>query len=682
MSAEEEVNAIAEGSSEPGSGKNSARNKQKKRKKKFLANVKGFGKRGQYGHGAHLEGDEWSYFINILDVIKKGFDSLDDKGTQSPNSTLKPRLILFDFVVNMANNVLEQTVDKEVRTSSNQVACTIVETLLPFTSAENFERFQTKFAEGFRPICSDKFASHILQKLVSLSMLRAVGSAGNTDAESSEPQAKKRKTVSLVPSEREYNSSTEFSEEHKAKCAEFVVKVSKFLLNNLEDFVWDTYGNHVMRTCFDSLTGIYQVKKSFITNEAAEKASPNDKRYDVPEEWIEVLREYANRLQAWPQFPDFPYNELSSGLMQSLCVALYTRDKSILKSLGKRLLKDAFAPKATESADGESKDEVKHEVKDEEMETKEAAEDEENGEEVDKDLPSVFTSESSARCLEALIEVAGQKLFTQIYLQLFFGRLPKLALLRLSNFSVQKLLDHVSVKEDFEAIFDELEASIEDLLQVGHTGVVSGIGQACLRLSAKQGPFMKAIQTALDCLQPKEKADKFALLTLKLKPYSVAIADKSNFVHIHGAVILQTMLKFNKPIKLVQSILDMKNSELVEIFCSPKGSHVVDAFMESQFVGEKSREKLIRHMSGCYLDLAISKNGSWAVEKFFNATVGSLKSNIVKELAEKQNQLNSTPSGRFLNTKFCVDKYRLSAEQWKAAMNKGSKAEKLFKEIL
>lgn len=77
---EVEENTFAAGSSEPGTGKNSVRNKLKKRKKKFLANVKGFGKRGHFGHGAHLEGDEWSYFINILDVIKKGFDSLEDKG--------------------------------------------------------------------------------------------------------------------------------------------------------------------------------------------------------------------------------------------------------------------------------------------------------------------------------------------------------------------------------------------------------------------------------------------------------------------------------------------------------------------------------------------------------------------------------------------------------------------------
>lgn len=60
-------------------GKNSYRNKLKKRKKKFIANVKGFGKRGNFGRGTHLEGDEFTYFVNIMDVIKKGFESMDDK---------------------------------------------------------------------------------------------------------------------------------------------------------------------------------------------------------------------------------------------------------------------------------------------------------------------------------------------------------------------------------------------------------------------------------------------------------------------------------------------------------------------------------------------------------------------------------------------------------------------------
>lgn len=150
--------------------------------------------------------------------------------------------ILFIFKVTMAENVLEQTMGKEVHTSSNQVACTIIEVLLPFANAENFERYQNAFASNFRPICSDKFSSHILEKLVAISMLRAVGPDNIAPTESSSaPQAKKRKTNEL-PTEREYNLNTEFSDEHRQNCREFVVKTSKFLMNNLEDFVWDTYG--------------------------------------------------------------------------------------------------------------------------------------------------------------------------------------------------------------------------------------------------------------------------------------------------------------------------------------------------------------------------------------------------------------------------------------------------------
>lgn len=80
MSVADDVTNVGEGASESSApGKNSYRNKLKKRKKKFIANVKGFGKRGNFGRGTHLEGDEFTYFVNIMDVIKKGFDSMDDK---------------------------------------------------------------------------------------------------------------------------------------------------------------------------------------------------------------------------------------------------------------------------------------------------------------------------------------------------------------------------------------------------------------------------------------------------------------------------------------------------------------------------------------------------------------------------------------------------------------------------
>lgn len=60
------------------------------------------------------------------------------------------------------------------------------------------------------------------------------------------------------------------------------------------------------------------------------------------------------------------------------------------------------------------------------------------------------------------------------------------------------------------------------------------------------------------------------------------------------------MLEFNKPIKMVNSILNMEPNELKNLFSDPKGSHIIDTFMQSMTVGEKSREKLIYRMMVCF----------------------------------------------------------------------------------
>ena len=67
-------------------------------------------------------------------------------------------------------------------------------------------------------------------------------------------------------------------------------------------------------------------------------------------------------------------------------------------------------------------------------------------------------------------------------------------------------------------------------------------------------------------------------------------------IHHIGSQIVQTLLHFSKPIKIVQSLLDMEMGALRDLFCDLKGSHIMDAFASSQFVGEKSREKLFNKL--------------------------------------------------------------------------------------
>lgn len=56
------------------------KNKLKKKKSRFLRNAKGFAKQGIYGRGTHIDDDQYNYFINILDAMKKGFEDVEEKG--------------------------------------------------------------------------------------------------------------------------------------------------------------------------------------------------------------------------------------------------------------------------------------------------------------------------------------------------------------------------------------------------------------------------------------------------------------------------------------------------------------------------------------------------------------------------------------------------------------------------
>ena len=89
--------------------------------------------------------------------------------------------------------------------------------------------------------------------------------------------------------------------------------------------------------------------------------------------------------------------------------------------------------------------------------------------------------------------------------------------------------------------------------------------------------------------------------------------DSGFSVHIHGSLIAQELLRFQKPIKAVgikspnfvaakfeippfqvSSLLSMSASSLRDLLCDPKGCHVADAFAESVSVGEKSRDGLVK----------------------------------------------------------------------------------------
>lgn len=278
--------------------------------------------------------------------------------------------------------MFEQTKDNEINCCCNQVGCRVIETLLPFANDETFKRYMQLLGEDLRPLSSDRFATHVLEAMVKISCERSL---------------------------------TAKDDESKSLYKNFTIKVSKFLLNNLEDFVWDTYGNHVMRTVIRSLANLPSEEQNNQKNNKKVATVTVKEELELDDEYKEIVNDYAERLITWPQFKDLAYSEISSGFLQVILKALAQMNDSLLKKYLKKLIDESFFPDNKEDTQEEK-------------------------------LSDVFLSNPCMMLLETALQVAKSKMYTQIYAKGFSGKLHKLAVLRTTNFAVQKLLTYVAEK--------------------------------------------------------------------------------------------------------------------------------------------------------------------------------------------------------------------------------------------
>ncbi|XP_035452286.2 nucleolar protein 9 [Spodoptera frugiperda] len=618
----------------------------RKKRKNFLANAKKYAKKGQMGRGTKIPEELYQYFVGILDAMKQGIEDKDERTA-------------------LVNNVLERTKGEEQNVIGNQLGCRVVELLLPFASPEDLERYMEVLSPDLRRLCSDNFTSHVVETLLRVACERAtehLQTGEGNSSDSDDEEASKKKKAKLEP-----KVEKKYTEDHIKKCYEFTIKISKYALNNLEDFVWDQYANHILRSVLKCLSGItllpgekpkVNIFKDSIDDGKGIPPHTGKMMYKtVTDEFKEIVKEFVHRLTSWPQFKDLPYQNITSGLVQVLLYAIKNVDKNVTKDLLRKLLDESFAPEDWVNNSADDKKEVK------------------DGEGVAVDtsnLPPVFESEPAVRMLEAALFVSKKKTYTQIYARCFINRLGQLAAMPMLNYTVQRLVDNCQVKEEFEPMFDELSDRMGALLACGNTGVLVALAKACLRLKAKQAQYINSLEAALNC-SSAEHQKYFPVLCLRLLPRArvdLAALHQDYFIHVHGSVILQAVLDFQRPAKAVSGLLELTGDQLLVILCDAKGCHVADAFCKGQFVGVKARDKLIWRLKGYYQKLVLSQYGSRAFEQVFQVASLEQKVKIMTELSDKSNLLNSTQYGRLVANKLDVETFKLSQKKWEETWKK------------
>ncbi|XP_075223370.1 nucleolar protein 9 isoform X2 [Lycorma delicatula] len=499
------------------------------------------------------------------------------------------------------------------------------------------DRYLTAFSEDLRPICSHQFASHVLEMLLQISSKKVFDLQENS--------------VGITNSHEDDKSAV-----HSTICLNFVLKISRFLLNNLEEYIMDTYANHVTRTAVSCLSGSFEE----LTNE--KNANKQKKQYDVylssvtkncPDEFKSLLLQFADLILNSPLFSEYGNNVLMSGLVQSVLLSLHiVGNKKYLKSITVKLLDTIYSP------------DVKG-----------------------FDVLKILSNQQAVHLLNAMIVTSTDKIYEKINHRCFSGRLKEMALNRTANYSVQKLIDKCMNTDSFEAIYIELSDNFKEIVVSGCTGVLFSLCKTCRKLQVKESSFIKDIMKIFKCddsIDGEKSNFVLQLLMLEQFPHPLSCLNESSSfaINLHGCLLVQEMLKFNKPGKVVKSILNMNSLLLVKILCDQKGSHIADAFFSNEMKKEKHRVKFINKLKGSFIELAVSKYGSFTLTGLWKVADTEQKLCIIKELASKQSLLMNSQSGKFIARAVSLETYRHQPKEWEHAQKHLISTRQLFSDVI
>jgi len=580
---------------------------KKKNKKTFLQKAKKFGKQGRRGQGHEIGQDQYDYLVRVLERWREGFGDKEEK----------------DIFV---RNVFEQTIGEEKDLSRNQLASRVLELLMQSAPEDVQHRFREALSDDMRIICTDSFSSHVLEKL----LLLAAFSPLPEDCDK-EDVIKSRK--------------------------DWLLKVSKFTLNNLGDFYADTYASHIVRTVVQCMAGQRLPPDLLKSRRAQQQVMTNQKEAELNQYQLgedgrmeEVLSDAAERLVDMGE--EIGGDELGSGVVQVFLVATNGKQKKITKLIVKFLLSGCL--KVNEDC-------------------------EEGGL---REKNEWWEQEPLVRLAETVVQVTRQlpKLGAKVYSRLLEGKLGKLAVHPSGNYVVQRWFDHCQDGEQLNQGWAELSDRLEEVLANGCTGVVLSLVKASRRLSSNQSAVLAAITGALHC---EEHMDLFADLLVKMVTREALAEEDAEFpTNLHGSLALQELLEFNKPIKVVNSLLAMEPAKLRQLLSDPKGSHITDKFVESATIGEKSREALVKRLQGEFAALACSKHGSRSLDAIWDKASIKMKGVIAEELSKKAAQLNSHPFGKFVATNCAISVWKHDHSSWAGMVTNKEKKKNIFSDIL
>lgn len=606
----------------------------------------------QLSSSHHVDKDTKSYFTMACERFQEEFEDDEDKA-------------LF------LENVAEQTCGKEVQLSCDDSTSHCMQMLLSNTrNISVLTRFMSSFLDSINLMCTHHIGAYVIQTLLEASLkylqspssysaseeydyIEASSRHGTNPTKNKAVEGKKCLVTSQDGLQNANNSNALSFDD---KVLSWVLAVGHFCLENIKEFIFSGVPTHVIRSVVQVLGGCY-VEKHLSrpqTSKKRQKTAMEQQKnavevVEVPKEYDELFGMYVETMKTQFDILDIMSNSVASMLLQALIIILQLRDPKLLSKFVKHIAKAVFS----HSQSGE------------------------------RALPPAFLDPSASFTVEELLKRCSVKSFTKLWESYISGILLQMSLHPVSTFCAQRVVECAASSEQFQEMYEELEPGFDALLDHHQVSMLVCIAAACKTHSVNQARFVTALMKTLHCADPEERQTFLTPLILYMKRYEEFDKEQQGTAVVYqGSMLLQHLLSFGKTQKVSQSLLGMGSQALKGIACCPCGSHVLDAFVQSDHVKKKSKEELIKMLKGHYGSLAMDKYGSCFVMNLWDIANMTQKTDIAEELADKESALAVSIHGKLVSKKLCLHHFIHRRNDWAELQKSNKKTSLLFQDIL
>ncbi|OMJ08920.1 Nucleolar protein 9, partial [Smittium culicis] len=577
--------------------------------------------------------------------------------------------------------------DKELQLMTDHNCSVVLEKMLSISKPSYLIYFLSLTRGQEIPLMIHRFASHVLQTLISL-ISKQIDSEVSGSSE--------KTTIELEDPSDDNDNSFKSSFDFESLIIDFVNNFK----NSFGFLVLDPFGSHIIRSilyllsgngALHSSSGQSNMRSKKSSEYGAKKNKPvsmdnkNAKRtFKVPDSFKENLTELLRESNGFGD-PDFvmkcAYDKVGNPTLQIIIELLADLSMSeIPGAMLDQILLGLVSEGAILESSSESSDNTKFDIKKRQS----------------IHISSLMCDAIGSRLLEKIISVSSPSLLQKLYVSTFRGHLLNLSLDPCANYVVQSFLKKLNSGPQLLLVLDELLPEIDQLIKKNRSGILASLVTACATCNEGHKACFQKVLKAFSS-DPKDTTKQLAINLafnhLSTNSKSNNLAPRKGYemakakITVQGTLLIQNLLTFPyQSIKeLVKSITYLDTTQDLLVWSKDaSGSRIIESFLKASFesVPIKYKRKILVKFNTFYSELALDRFGSHIVDSCWNVADLNFKKSIAEELSRDANTLRSSFFGKFVWQNCNIELFMAKNESWQSTLKSSEKKKDLFKDIL